>query len=301
MKSVIAFIKSKNLYLGIVRYLLGLAMIPYALTKIMRTQFVIIPFSTWGRPLESLSGINLAWAFLGYSEWFQVLVGVLELIPALLLLFRRTCLLGGILMLPMTLNVLLINYALNLWEETKFVALILFALNIVVLIFKWSSIKAVLQVIIGKGIKFNLTPVEFGINTALVIAVGLLAISPLLDYQKQTNDLTGDWYHKHPIEWILQDERLGDSVLAHHELKTYYGPYGNYEEANPVPSLTKPNKYIIDEHKHLLTLMYPDGEKVKSKYFLMADTALKLETITDSLKGTKLTQIFTKRVINTSK
>lgn len=123
-------------------------MLTYAITKILRTQFVLLPFALWQRPLETLSGKNIAWAFLGYSPWFQILLGVLEFIPSILLLFRRTALLGAILLLPMTLSVFSINQALDLWETTKQISLILLALNCLVLIFHWQRIKTVLSIII---------------------------------------------------------------------------------------------------------------------------------------------------------
>jgi uncharacterized membrane protein YphA (DoxX/SURF4 family) len=116
MSRFTAFLKGKDLYYGIVRYILGLIMIAYGLTKIMRTQVVLIPFSLWERPLEFVSGKSLAWAFLGYSQWFQVLLGILEFVPGLLLLFRRTTFFGSLVLLPVTMNVYLINKALNLWS-----------------------------------------------------------------------------------------------------------------------------------------------------------------------------------------
>jgi hypothetical protein len=71
----------------------------------MNTQFVIIPTSVWLTPLEGLTGKNITWAFLGFSPWFQTLLGLLEFVPAFFLLFTRTAFIGSIFLLPLTLGV----------------------------------------------------------------------------------------------------------------------------------------------------------------------------------------------------
>jgi hypothetical protein len=167
MNQLFTFFTKKYFYLTITRYLLGIVMIPYGLTKILRTQFVLTGFSlTQLQPLESIPGTTLAWAFLGHSLWFQVLLGFLDLIPAILLLFRRTTLLGAVLMLPVTINVFLINYALDLWVGTKVIGGGLLILNILVLIFHWTKIKSMFKVIIDKAVQFKFTKAETAINIA---------------------------------------------------------------------------------------------------------------------------------------
>ena len=300
MQPVITFLKKKDLYLGIARYILALEMLTYALTKILRTQFVLIPFSLWQRPLESLSGRNLAWAFLGYSPWFQVLLGFLELIPSVLLLFRRTTFLGAVLMLPMTLSVFLINQALNLWDATKVISLALLALNIVVFLFEWKRIKTLLQIVAGKGVRFRFTGWEIIINVLVAGVVVWFALTDLLDYRNQTNVLTGDWLNQHPVEWTLKSEKIGDSTLHPGLLKSYYGAYGEYSEINDTGYVYRNMmSYDFDEKKH--TLIFSNNKTrtyKKYSYKLSGDSLLTLISTIDSAKNIKLTQQFKKRVIN---
>jgi hypothetical protein len=51
----------------------------------------------------------VAWSFFGYSRGYQIFLGWGEVIPAVLLLFRRTTLLGALLMFVVMLNVFLVN------------------------------------------------------------------------------------------------------------------------------------------------------------------------------------------------
>jgi len=95
-----------------IRYILGITMIVYGLIKILRIQFVLPP-DIYRHPLGQLDGVTITWAFLGFTSWFSILLGILELTPGFLLLFRKTNLLGAILLSPILLSVFLINVAYN--------------------------------------------------------------------------------------------------------------------------------------------------------------------------------------------
>ena len=76
---------------------LGSAMMPYAISKLFDWQFQVRA-SEYARPLGETSGKTLTWAFLGYSPAFQVLMGIFEFVPSLMLFFRRTRRLGAVLL-----------------------------------------------------------------------------------------------------------------------------------------------------------------------------------------------------------
>jgi hypothetical protein len=299
MGRITTFLKKKDLYLGIVRYLLGLIMITYGLTKILRTQFVVIPFSLWQRPLETISGRSLAWAFLSYSPWFQVLLGFLEFIPAILLLFRRTAFLGAILLLPMTLNVFLINHALNLWDDTKMISLILLFFNIAVLLFEWKRVRAIFYSVIEKGKKFRFSAWEIAINVVAAAVVIYLFSGYLMEYVYETNALTGDWYNGHPNEWVLKSEKMGDSTLRPRVLKCYYGAFGEYSEFNDTGYVKRGiYNYTIDQKKH--TLKFNASKKapvINCTYRVVGDTALYLNKTIDSATHKIVNQVFKRRVM----
>jgi hypothetical protein len=122
------------------RTLLGSVMLYYAIVKIVNVQFQVSPF-TYTRPLDQVPGRMLAWAYLGYAPWFQRLLGLAEFVPALLLFFRRTARLGAVLMFPVLLNVMLINFALDLWHDTKIISSILLGINLYLLINEWSYLR----------------------------------------------------------------------------------------------------------------------------------------------------------------
>jgi hypothetical protein len=116
------------------RIFLGLAMMPYAIDKLFDLQFKV-PAWSYAQPLGSTRGSTLVWAMFGYSPHLQMLLGVFELIPALLLLNVRTRRLGALLMFPVLLNVFLINFFLHFWLGTKVTISVLLAVDVFLILY----------------------------------------------------------------------------------------------------------------------------------------------------------------------
>lgn len=94
--------------LVVIRYFLASIILSYGFAKVFAAQFPHLMANMDARMIE-LTPMRVAWAFFGYSKGYQIFLGWGEVIPALLLLFRRTTLLGSILMFTVMLNVFLVN------------------------------------------------------------------------------------------------------------------------------------------------------------------------------------------------
>jgi uncharacterized membrane protein YphA (DoxX/SURF4 family) len=121
--------RTLTVLITIARYLLGLGILTYGISKLFNYQFQVSAW-TYDHPLIQASGRMLTWAFLGYQPLFQFLLGVSETIPGLLLLSRRTWRLGALLLLPVILNVVLMNFSMDLWQDTKIISAVLLLLNL---------------------------------------------------------------------------------------------------------------------------------------------------------------------------
>ncbi len=91
------------------RYYVGLMLISYGLVKVIQLQF---PAPNFYRLMESYgesSPMGLAWTFLGFSEGYNMFMGIAEVLAGLLL-FRRTLTFGAVLTLMTALNVMAVNY-----------------------------------------------------------------------------------------------------------------------------------------------------------------------------------------------
>lgn len=68
------------------------------------------------KAVSALTGMELMWAFYGFSKVYPIIIGVFEIVGALLLLFRKTRLMGGLVITSILFNVILqdIIYGVNM-------------------------------------------------------------------------------------------------------------------------------------------------------------------------------------------
>lgn len=99
---------AQTVLLTVIRYFLAYIILSYGYAKVFAGQFPHMAANMDARLVE-LSPMRVAWAFFGYSKGYQEFLGWGEVVPAVLLLFRRTTLFGSILMFIVMLNVFLIN------------------------------------------------------------------------------------------------------------------------------------------------------------------------------------------------
>ncbi|MFD1140951.1 hypothetical protein ACFQ4C_07520 [Larkinella insperata] len=93
---------------GIIRYWLALSLASYGFAKILKTQFQT-PEYLLDVPLGSVDGMSLTWYYFGYSYLLAVIIALFQIGGAVLLLYRRTTLLGAVILLPVMVNIVLIN------------------------------------------------------------------------------------------------------------------------------------------------------------------------------------------------
>ena len=95
----------------ILRYYLAVTWIAYGSFKLVRFQFP--PFSP-AMLLQSYGNSTpkeLAWSFMGYSDGYNYFIGFGEYLAGFLLFFRRTSLLGAIVGLGLSANIVAFNYS----------------------------------------------------------------------------------------------------------------------------------------------------------------------------------------------
>ena len=166
-------VKGESLGYLIIRYLLGLTMLAYGWIKIVGLQF-ILPADVYEYQLKDLDGVTLAWAFLGFSTWFSALLGLAEFIPALLLLFRKTKLIGAILLLPGLLAVFLINNAYEFLLHMRIFTGILLIMDLLLILAHAKEITRSFKRMLQKHHKTKSS--ELIINLILILLVIILIV-----------------------------------------------------------------------------------------------------------------------------
>ncbi len=108
------FLKYYNWFLVFVRYYLAIQLLAYGLNKVFKWQFYLPEpntlFTTIGNTYKDL----LYWSSMGTSRMYSIFTGLIEVIAALLLLFKRTTLLGACLAFGIMLNVVFINLSFDI-------------------------------------------------------------------------------------------------------------------------------------------------------------------------------------------
>lgn len=120
-------------FLGIIelalRWHVALSMFVYGIAKTV--QFT--PAADISEPVNSLTGQQLMWAFYGYSIGYAKFLGVVEMLGALLLLFKRTTLLGCMVVTVVLTNVIAQDIAYQVLEGALRAAIIYQVLTLVII------------------------------------------------------------------------------------------------------------------------------------------------------------------------
>jgi hypothetical protein len=101
--------KTHAIIWGLIRFWLAAGIATYGFGKILGTQFTTPTISVRDTLAGDLTGRKLTWFYFEYSPAFTLIIGWLQIVGSLLLLFRRTTLLGIFILLPVMLNIVLIN------------------------------------------------------------------------------------------------------------------------------------------------------------------------------------------------
>jgi hypothetical protein len=94
----------------VVRFGLGLSMIEYGAFKIVPGQFPPPPLDRLMQPFGDASPMGLLWTFMGASAPYTIFAGLAEWTGGVLLLFRRTALLGALVSIGAMTNVVMLNF-----------------------------------------------------------------------------------------------------------------------------------------------------------------------------------------------
>jgi len=223
---------------GIIRYWLALQIATYGVAKIAGLQFghsMLRDDSLVG----TLSGFDLTWNYFGYSYALTLIIGLLQIGGSVLLVFRRTYLLGIVVLLPVMLNIMLIDIFYGIPFAATLNA-ILFTLGLVyLLLLKWKELTAFFL-----RPADNLPPVRIGLLKPLIKVAALAFILAFTFYGnslKSSYRFTGKWQ----VDTLIRNGQTVDKDAWLHDAtawkNVYVEQYGNITFS--------PNPYVIEKNK----------------------------------------------------
>jgi hypothetical protein len=90
------------------RWIAVVLLMTYGFAKVNGSQFTILE-SELAKPMGKVSGFWLTWYYFGFSPVYGSIVAFVQIVGAVLLAFRRTALLAALLLLPVVVNIVLID------------------------------------------------------------------------------------------------------------------------------------------------------------------------------------------------
>jgi len=91
-----------------IRLLLSMIFFSYGISKLTGNQFGNLTLTELNTPIKDLSLFKIAWYLFDHQP-FKFFTGICEVFAATLLLFRRTTLLGTLVLFPIIINILIID------------------------------------------------------------------------------------------------------------------------------------------------------------------------------------------------
>lgn len=116
----------------IVAYYLSLQLFIYGLNKVFKWQFYLPEPNTLFTSVGETHLDLLFWSVMGASYPYTLFSGIIEILPACLLLFKRTRLVGAIIAFAVMVNVVMINFSFDI--SVKVFSLFLLLLSLVLVL-----------------------------------------------------------------------------------------------------------------------------------------------------------------------
>jgi hypothetical protein len=120
-----------------IRYCIAFNIASFGWKKFYGLQFVV-PTEIASLPMNQQSGEWLTWFYFGHSHAFGIIIAVIQIVGGYLLLFRRTLLIGSVILFALLSNLTLINvfYQMNAGALVQSVVLTIGVLFLILLDYK---------------------------------------------------------------------------------------------------------------------------------------------------------------------
>ena len=116
----------------IIRLTLGVAMLNYGFAKVFPLQMSPPSLAVLNEPLGNTSPMTLLWTLIGLNPVYEIICGAAELSAGMLILFRRTGLLGELLTAFLTTNIVLYNFCYDVPVKIYAAHLLLMSIALIV-------------------------------------------------------------------------------------------------------------------------------------------------------------------------
>ena len=169
-------------YLGLLhwlRYFSAFMLYMYGTSKLLHFQFNL-QSELAPRPIGSLNGYQLTWFYFGVSRVYACILGLTQVAGATLLLFRKTSLMGALAMLPIMVNILLINIFILVNDYGPYVISMLICISLLIVL--WHQRRGLLTLLWStqNGEPERSKRTHWWIRSSIVLIVASIIISVVI-------------------------------------------------------------------------------------------------------------------------
>jgi len=263
-------------------YYLALQLLKYGFHKLFKAQFYLPEPNTLYTPLGQVSKDLMFWSTMGTSYGYNVFMGLLEIIPAILLLFRKTRLLGLLIAFPVLLHVVAINFGFDI--SVKVYSIFLCGLAFILLFPYFKKLFGF--IVLGKTdfiespeiLMLRKPAIRLGLKTFMIALIFIEALMPYF-MTMQFNDDNSPRPYLHGAYEVqnvfLNKEKVDPSVLA---IKRIFVHRNGYLIFQNTEDQMQDFKLKTDTIKKELILQDYQGEETKLQFnYFEKDSLLELQ------------------------
>jgi hypothetical protein len=250
----------------------------YGAAKILKTQFQP-PQYIRETPIGELNGFWLTWTYYGYSQPMAYILGWTQVIGCVLLLFRRTRLLGIFVLLPVMINIDLIDHFYNISPLAYYNALHYTFLLLFLLLLDYDKVRAFFFSYQEK-VKLNGRMLLLNALRVFVIGFAFWHIAALREGFQPKTKLNGVWQ----VESLVRNEQTFMPSAAEGLVwsKVYiewrYGCLFKYHP-DRFQKRDLRGQYEIDEQKHRFNVDFADekgepSDSIRATYRFLTDSTV---------------------------
>lgn len=279
-----------KLYYGLrtfLSYYIALQLLLYGFNKVFKCQFYLPEPNTLYTTIGATPKDLLFWSVMGSAYGYTVFAGVLEVLAAILLLFRKTRLVGALLASILLIHILAINLGFNI--SVKLYAFFYWLFTGIILLPHIKRLYAFL--IENKWLApTDWQPAYKKLSARLVYAsiktmvVGLLLLKSLYPYFKANNfndDLQArpPFHGAYQVESFVQDKvNYPDRIVHSHRWNKAFVHRRGYFVVHYMNGETQDYQFAYDIEKGLFELIHTQTQnRSLLEYFLLSDGSLQLK------------------------
>jgi hypothetical protein len=265
-------------------YYVALQLLNYGFDKIFKSQFFLPEpntlYTTFGRMNRDL----LFWSTIGTSHFYSLFSGLIEVIPALLMLFKKTRTIGAILAGFVLLNIAAINIGFDI--SVKLYSFFLFFLIVMIL---WSNFKSLYIFFAGHpSILIRERSVLHNRSAYIVLKIfiiGLIFLETLYPHLKKEtyNDDLAERPFLHGSYDVKKVTRVNDTIPEMPgEVKRFHVHRNGYLIFEDHDNKMRDFKMEINPIANRIILTGYDGKSTSHNYvYSKADSTLQLQYFTN--------------------